>query len=268
MSTEPGLPTLFAQAAKLPLLTPRQEVELASRRDAGDPNAVRRMVEHNIRLSIWRAKRWTDRGLPYEDLVQEGVFGLERAARKYDPSKGVRFSTYAIRWVDHFMQKAVAHEDIVPYSVRTRRQKASRLISEGRTVDEVARSLGCSPPEVVEALESSQVAASLDDESDLHERLASPEDDDDTGARVREAVLSLPEPERELIELRYGLDPHDPHSRSEAAKRLGLTSREASALEAKATDALRVLLSDYEHEAGMHECINLGPEEMDVICER
>jgi RNA polymerase primary sigma factor len=269
MSPEPGLQTLFQQTSKLPLLTPRQEVDLAMRRDHGDPVAVRTLVEHNIRLSVWRAKRWQGRGLPFEDLIQEGVFGLERAAQKFDPARGIRFSTYATTWVDHFMQRALSREDIVPYIVRRRRLKADELLKAGCTVPEIAKRLKCKELDVVEALESSNILASLDDESSLYERLAVPEPDDEaTAIRVRDAIGCLPPLEREFMGRRFGLGPNEAHRKSDAAKAIGLSGREATEVEARAVGALRAMLSDLEHAAPNEPCVTLGPEDLEVICRR
>jgi RNA polymerase primary sigma factor len=250
-------------------LTRRQEVELAERRDRGDSQAVKKMVEHNIRLSVWRAKRWQGRGLPLDDLIQEGVFGLERAAQKFDPKRGIAFSTYATAWVDHFMQRALSREDIVPYIVRRRRVKADELLKAGSTVPEISRILKCKETDVVEALESSGIIASLDDEASLYERLAVPESEDEaTVVKVREAVAGLDPLERKFIEHLYGLGPNEAHSKSEARKALGIAGSEAASLEARATTHLREALADLEHESPLQPCVTLGPEDLEVVCQR
>ena len=266
---DPGLQTLFSQAGRIPLLTRVQESELAKRRDAGDPDAVRKMVEHNLRLSFWRAKKWQNRGVPYEDLVQEGVFGLERAAQKFNPERGVAFSTYATTWIDHFMQRSISQQDIVPYIIRRRRQKAEELRDSGKTPAEIAVILECKETDVIEALESSNVLASLDDESALYDRIAAPEPGEgETVFRVRDALDRLPTDAAEFIRMRHGIDPYEPHTRIEAARELGITGKEATALEATATAALRDLLGDLEYEPPLQPCIELGPEEVDVVCSR
>lgn len=270
MSTEPGLQTLFHQAGKLRLLSPIEEVELARRRDAGDPDAVRKLVEHNLRLSIWRAKKWQGRGIPYEDLIQEGVFGLERAARKFDPTRGVKFSTYATTWIDHFMQRSISQDEFVPYIIRKRRQKAEDLKAKGLDTAQIADRLECKEVEVVEALESSSILASLDgDEAPLYERIAAPDGSDgEADVRVREAVALLPEDEAEFIRLRHGLAGNEPHTKTEVARTMGITSKDATALEVRAVTSLQAALGDYAAEPDMHPCTDLGPEEVDVVCSR
>jgi RNA polymerase primary sigma factor len=267
-TTNPGLQTLFAQAGRLRLLSSTREVELARRRDAGDPEAVRTLVEHNLRLAFWRAKNWQNRGLPYEDLIQEGVFGLERAAQKFDPKKKVRFSTYATTWIDHFMQRAISRDDFVPYVVRRRRQKSEELQEKGHTVEEIAARLKCTVADVVDALESSNIMASLDDESSPYDRIMAPEPDDASTERVRDAISLLPELEAKLMRLRHGLDGDEPITRAEAAKRLGITSREVGRLEASAAESLRGELGDLQQDVELQECVELGPEKLEVICAR
>lgn len=269
---DPGLPTLFAQTAKLPLLTRKQEIDLAERRDRGEPGAVKKLVEHNIRLSVWRAKRWQGRGLDYEDLIQEGVFGLERAAQKFQHDRGIAFSTYAVAWVDHFMGRAVSREDIVPYSVRRRRQKADELMKAGSSMEDVCTQLNCTEGEVVEALDSGRAIASLDgDLSQLYEHLANfsaDDDDDPTVVRVRHAVAGLPRRAREYVEVRFGLGPDEGCNRTEAAKRCALKLREAQELEAKATAALREELDDLSKEIVPERCTDLPPEDLEFVCHR
>lgn len=265
--TEPGLQTLFAQTAKVALLTPAQEIDLAKRRDRGDPTAVPKLVEHNIRLSVWRAKRWQGRGLSFEDLIQEGCFGLERAAQKFQPDRGIRFSTYATAWIDHFMQRAISKEDIVPYVVRHRRLKAYKLLEAGKSVPEIATSLRCKTSDVVDALESSHILTSLDAE-DSPDVIEPPMIENEVADRVVCAVEQLPEELQRYVELRFGLGDQEPHNRTQTAKVLGITVKEATTLEEEATSQLRSVLADLEYEAPAQPWESLPPEAADVVCAR
>jgi len=98
------------EISRVTRLTPREEFELGRRIADGDDEALRRMIEANLRLVIAVAKRYHHEGLALLDLVQEGNIGLMRAAKKYDYTKGYRFSTYAIWWIRQAVTRAIANQ--------------------------------------------------------------------------------------------------------------------------------------------------------------
>lgn len=277
-----SLSDFFSSAAKLPLLTPQQEKELGKRAQAGDPVAISKLVEHNIRLAISIAKRWQNRGVPLEDLVQEATLGLDRAARKFDPQRGLRFTTYASWWVSHFLQRAVHNTGAtirVPAHVTVRRLAIEEALEErpNATVEELAALVECKPREVHEALASSRVVSSLDYEGDevrsVHERIpdpnaTSPDAGLFTDSRVRDALITLGEPRCRIIELRFGLDGPE-RTRREVAKILDLKESQVQTLQRSGMTALAELLSEMRPDhtpAG--EAVSLPAEEDTVICSR
>ena len=99
--------TYLNELSKTPLLTREEEIELSKKIGEGDINAKQRMLEANLRLVVSIAKKYTDRGLPFLDLIQEGTIGLTKATNKFDYTKGFRFSTYATYWIRQSISRAI-----------------------------------------------------------------------------------------------------------------------------------------------------------------
>src|SRR5262249_15791572 len=93
---------------RIKLLTAREEIDLARRIGKGDMLAKKRLIQANLRLVVSVAKKYQGRGLSFLDLIQEGNLGLIRAAEKYDPEKGYKFSTYATWWIRQGITRALA----------------------------------------------------------------------------------------------------------------------------------------------------------------
>ena len=92
------------------LLTLEEEIELSKKIAKGDEEALHTLVNHNLRLVAYIAKRYMNLGLDYSDLIQEGCAGLMIAARRYDGSKGYRFTTYAYHWIRQSITRALAND--------------------------------------------------------------------------------------------------------------------------------------------------------------
>ena len=109
---EPKTPELLSgylgRIGQGPLLSQREELSLSRKARAGDGAARGRLIERNLRLVVSIAKKYRGRGLPFEDLIQEGNLGLMKAVEKYDPDRGYRFSTYAIPWIRQSICRALA----------------------------------------------------------------------------------------------------------------------------------------------------------------
>src|SRR5919201_6961303 len=123
-----SLALFLAELARYPLLTAAEEVALAKRIERGDNKAKQTMVNSNLRLVVSIAKRYRHRGVPFLDLIQEGTFGLIRAAEKFDWRRGYKFSTYATWWVRQAVQRAAQNQAAtirLPLHVGERRQKLS-----------------------------------------------------------------------------------------------------------------------------------------------
>jgi RNA polymerase primary sigma factor len=265
LSTD-SLQMFLNEMARYPLLTAAQEVELAKRVERGDADAKNRMINSNLRLVVSIAKRYQGHGLPLTDLIQEGILGLIRAVEKFDWRRGFKFSTYATWWIRQAVQRGVANKsrDIrIPVHILEREQKLARserelIASLGRepTEEEVADAAKLSAKHVKEVREAARAVTSIDrpfsdgegslaDVIAVSEEAAPDEEADKTLTRraVREVVGQLPEAQRAVIELRFGLarDVEGPQSLESIGKRLGLSRERVRQLE---NEALTRLSSD------------------------
>jgi RNA polymerase primary sigma factor len=260
-ATADALGLFFKQASRYPLLTAEEEVELAKRIERGDLEAKERMINSNLRLVISQARRFQGQGLPMGDLVQEGMLGLIRAVEKFDWRKGFKFSTYAVLWIRQSIQRGLANSGStirIPVHIGQRERKVRKherelAVKLGRqpTQAEIAESTDLPEDQVREALELTKHLASLDQsvsedgETALGDLLPSerpqPEEEvvDALGdARVRQLVGQLPNEERDVITLRFGLTGDEPASPREAGERLGLSTDRTRRLEQRALQRL------------------------------
>jgi RNA polymerase primary sigma factor len=257
------------EIGRYPLLTAAEEVALAKRVERGDLKAKERMINSNLRLVVHVAKRYRGHGVPFGDLIQDGVIGLNRAVEKFDWRKGFKFSTYATWWIRQAVQRSVAGQARtirVPTHVHERRQTLSRHARKletdlGRppTHKELAKATGLKLQHVVEALSVPEARASLnspvgdDDGNEFGDLFAdetadSPEElaEDALRARaVREALADLPERERRILELRFGIDA-EPQSLEKIGAELELTRERVRQLEAQALARLSGTLGALE----------------------
>src|SRR4051795_741255 len=253
-----SLQLLLREAGKYPLLKPYEEIELAKRIEKGDLVAKDRMINSNLRLVVSNARRYQGQGLSLGDLIQEGMLGLIRAVEKFDWRKGFRFSTYATLWIRQAIQRGLADRGRMirlPVKVAQRERKIARTERElaaklGReaTVEEIAREAELAPEAVREMREASRVVASLDrpvgEEGDasLGELLpsegAAPAEEVEVELReqaVRDTVAALPEREREVIKLRYGLNGDQaPQPLTRVGEQLGVSPERVRQIEERA----------------------------------
>jgi len=251
---ESALDLFLRRARAYPLLTAAQEVELAKRIERGDMAAKERMINANLRLVVSQARRYQGHGLPMEDLVQEGMLGLIRAVEKFDWRRGFKFSTYGTLWIRQAMQRGLQNHGRtirLPVHVAQRQVKVRKLDSElstklGRepTDEELASVAELSLEEVAELRELGRGLTSLDQpvgedgETALGDLLASerPEPAEEVAdaeriQQVEQIVEQLPEGERNVIRLRFGLGGEVPRTLRQIGSELGITTASARELE-------------------------------------
>jgi RNA polymerase primary sigma factor len=250
--------SLFLQEVRrYPLLTRAQEVELAKRIERGDLEAKSRLVNSNLRLVISNARKYQGHELPLLDLIQEGILGLIRAAEKFDWRKGYKFSTYATFWIRQAIQRALdnrARTIRIPVHLGQRERKVARAhreltakLGHEPTDEELAETAEITLDELHEIHAASRVVTSLDrpvgEEADtaFGSLLASdergPDEEVDILLRedaLRRALEQLPEQEREVVKMRYGVGGDNPTPLSETGRRLGISQDTVRRLERKA----------------------------------
>ncbi|MFI5050012.1 MAG: sigma-70 family RNA polymerase sigma factor [Gaiellales bacterium] len=250
LTVEPSLDSLrlyLREIGKVPLLTADQEVSLAKRIERGDMTAKQQMIEANLRLVVSIAKGYLGRGLSFLDLIQEGSLGLIRAVEKFDYRKGYKFSTYATWWIRQAVTRAIADKartiripvhmvEKLNRVVHIERQLVQRLGRDPRP-EEIAAELDMTADEVRDILRMAQLPVSLEkpigeeEESELgdfvkDEQAVSPFDSATMTLRkedIERALDSLPERERKVIELRFGLKGEHPCTLEEVGRAFGVT---------------------------------------------
>jgi RNA polymerase primary sigma factor len=260
--TTDSLQLFLNEAGRYPLLTAAEEVELAKLIERGDRQAKDRMINSNLRLVVSIAKKYQGHGLSLLDLIQEGIIGLIRAVEKFDWRRGYKFSTYATWWIRQAVQRGVANKSRtirIPVHIVEREQKIARAereltlkLERQPTDEEVAKTAKLSLKHVREVRRAARAVASLDkplgDEGDTafgdivatHE--ANVEEEVVVGLSehaLRGAVEKLPEREKEVIKLRYGMDGDpDPMSLETIGRHLGLTRERVRQIETQALERL------------------------------
>jgi RNA polymerase primary sigma factor len=257
---EGGLDSLqqfLNEARRYPLLTAAEEIELAKRIERGDMAAKDRMINSNLRLVVSIAKKYQGQGLTLGDLIQEGVIGLIRAAEKFDWRRGFKFSTYATLWIRQAIQRGLHNTSRtirMPVHIAQRERKISRVERElnvklGRepSVEEIADAAELPVEEVEEIKKASQPMASLDQpvgddgDSAFGDFLSSdkPEPQEEVAMNfrdeaVRKALDKLPERERDVVELRFGVGLAEPTPLRETGRVLGMSAERVRQLEERA----------------------------------
>jgi RNA polymerase primary sigma factor len=264
VATTDALQLFLNEAGRWPLLTAQEEVELSKRIERGDKEAKERMINSNLRLVVSIAKRYQGHGLSLLDLIQEGIIGLIRAVEKFDWRRGFKFSTYATWWIRQAVQRGVANKSRtirIPVHIAEREQRIGRAERDlapklGRqpTEEEVAKHAKLPLKQVREVRQAARAVTSLgrpigeENEGALGDLFASeqapPEEELDVSLEqdvLRRAVAELPEREREVVKLRYGLNgDRDPASLESIGRQLGLTRERVRQIEANALEQLAV----------------------------
>jgi RNA polymerase primary sigma factor len=246
-TTTDALQLFLREAGRHALLTPPQEVELAKLIEAGDLDAKQRMIQANLRLVVSIAKNYRSQGLPFLDLIQEGTLGLIRAVEKFDWRRGFKFSTYATWWIRQAVTRAIADKartiripvhmvEKLNRVAHVERQLVQKLGREPEPA-EIAEELRWPVSDVRDILRVAQLPVSLEkpvgdeDESELGDFVADegvlePFEEASEHMQkegVKKALEALPDRERQVIELRYGLAGAEPLTLEEVGRTFGVT---------------------------------------------
>jgi RNA polymerase primary sigma factor len=260
-ATTDALQLFLNEIRRYPLLTAAEEVELSKKIEQGDLAAKERMINSNLRLVVSIAKKYQGQELSLLDLIQEGIFGLIRAAEKFDWRKGYKFSTYATFWIRQAIQRGLANKARtirIPVHIGQRERKIVRAERElsatlGRDPrdDEIARHVELPLDQVEEVRDAARTVTSLDRPvgeegdtalGDLLEGGAPPVDQEVevslSEQLLRQTIEELPETERDVIRLRFGLTGEDPQPLRETGRRLGLSAERVRQIESRALKRL------------------------------
>jgi len=268
LTVEPSLDSLrlyLRSIGRVQLLTAEREVALAQRIERGDLVAKQEMVEANLRLVVSIAKGYLGRGLSFLDLIQEGSLGLIRAVEKFDYRRGYKFSTYATWWIRQAVTRAIADKgrtiripvhmvEKLNKVVHVERQLVQQLGREPLP-EEIARELECTVREVRDIMRTAQQPVSLEkpigdeEEAELGDFVEdqSAETPFEVAAEnlrrenVRRALDALPQREREVIEMRFGLTGARPYTLEEVGRAFNVTRERIRQIESHTLKKLESL---------------------------
>jgi RNA polymerase primary sigma factor len=262
-----ALRAYLRELQRLPPTTPEEERELGERiRENGDEGAIRRLVEGNLRFVVSYAKRYRHLGVPFLDLIHQGNIGLVEAARRFDPSRNVKFITYAVWWVRQAVVQLLSGQarafslppKLSSVAARFGRDVATLAsdLERAPTTDEIASELNISPADAAALLYLGGTDVSLSDPirgedgdtgTELGELLEGTEEDSIEASLVRDAIVEeirralgeLSPKEREVIRLRHGIDGDEPWTLQQIGDRLQLSRERVRQIEARALERLR-----------------------------
>jgi len=256
-------PASEEKRGKRRFLSREEEHELGKRIQKGDPRALEALVMANISLVTSLAKKYAPFGLPMDDLIGEGTLGLVEAARRFDPHRGTRFTTYAVWSVKRAMIKAVVeqrgvvslpyHKSSLLFSIKRAANELAQKKGSPVSVQEIASEIGISENQVENINHTADSYISLDapiDSENSDEFYALCEDEqapnasdllqrDEDRSRVRDAILDLPERERDILAMHYGLDGGEGMTFIEIGQRMGLSRQRVQQLESRAIARLQ-----------------------------
>ena len=262
-ATDDPVRMYLKEIGKVPLLSPEEEIELATRMSQGDVEAKHRMTEANLRLVVSIAKRYVGRGMLFLDLIQEGNLGLIKAVEKFDYTKGYKFSTYATWWIRQAITRAIADQartiripvhmvETINKTIRVSRQLLQEL-GHDPSAEEIAREMGMPVEKVRDILKIAQEPVSLEtpigEEEDSHLGDFIPDEDASEPSeaasfsllreQLEEVLDTLAPREKKVLELRFGIVDGRTRTLEEVGKEFNVTRERIRQIEAKALRKLR-----------------------------
>jgi RNA polymerase primary sigma factor len=252
-----NLRTYLSQIAKYPILTQEEEKKLGKRIQKGDREALKKLIEANLRFVVSYVKKYKGMGMGMFDLINEGNLGLIEAAKRFDPDRNVKFISYAVWWIRQAIIHALTRSSRayhVPQKLSDKisemKRKESQLKTElGRnpTREEIAKKMGLAVDEVedLELLDEKDVSLSdtfYDEDREMGDRI----EDSITPSveyqiiknsiqeQIRALLKGLDEKEIYVIKSRFGLDDDKPQTLQEIGDELKLSRERVRQIEQKA----------------------------------
>ncbi|MDD2956161.1 MAG: RNA polymerase sigma factor RpoD [Oscillospiraceae bacterium] len=263
VSIDDPVKVYLKEIGRVPLLTPEEEIDLATRMAQGDPYARKRLSEANLRLVVSIAKRYVGRGMQFLDLIQEGNLGLIKAVEKFDHTKGFKFSTYATWWIRQAITRAIADQartiripvHMVETINKVKKVSSQLLHKNGHepTAEEISKELDMPVDKVREIMRVAQEPVSLEtpigEEEDSHLGDFIPDDDAPAPAdaashtllkeQLSDVLQTLTPREEKVLRLRFGLEDGRSRTLEEVGKEFNVTRERIRQIEAKALRKLR-----------------------------
>ena len=252
----------FKDVRSIPLLRPEEEIKLGRGIKNGDKKALNKLVEGNLRFVVKVAKGYQGNGLPLSDLINEGNIGLIKAAKRFNPERGVKFISYAIWWVRQAIIQSLreqtriirlpVHQERCLAKVEKAFFKLTQELKRSPTPDEIAQEISGSAKEVETILEMSEEHLSLDmpindDVAVLgdmvpgrdYQKLSMKMEMESLRTSLEQIIGVLPSREKEVIKFRYGLKGGEPMTLKEIGKKMGVSKERVRQIEVKAIEKLR-----------------------------
>ena len=282
-----SLERYLREVSRWDLLTPDAERQLARRTAKGDQAALEDLINRNLRLVVYWAKRYRSSGLPIQDLIQEGNIGLMRAAEKFDPAKGTRFSTYASWWIRQALARAICDkQDLirVPVHMHQKMRRVERLLESTGALDDpdvdveaTVESSGIVPFKEWESTRRLQQPISLDRRQDPDRE--GPIEVEDTAAvnPVREVYLreikehvsalleQLPSRHQAVLRLRYGLDGGPEHTLEAIGSRLRISRERVRQIQSEALERVALMTGGRKPDPPLRRRRAASPRRLKVV---
>ena len=277
------------EASKYPLLNKEETIELAKKYSEGDKKAKKAIINHNLRLVLSIAKKYTNHGLEYSDLIQEGNLGLMRAVEKYDYTRGYKFSTYATWWIKQAITRAIAdngktvrlpvHVNEAYVKIKRTKSKLTQKLGHEPTEEEIANELGLQVEKVRTYIRMNQQAIYMDEAiGEDHDTTRGDMMVDEDAIDPMEAlensdlrnilnevfnnseIFNISEKAKQIIIMRFGLEDGKARTLDEVGKHFNVTRERIRQIEAKTLRKLRSpkvasLIANYYREVTNEEVL-------------